>query len=278
MLTSNLIRYVTFSPSFISQIEGIILEPSKIGLNVSVDAVDACYTPIVQSGGSYDIKISAQSDSKVLSPDVIICSLGAKFKGYCANMARTFMVNAAPKVESTYAILISLYDVCLEKMIPGNELKDVHAAAKAFLAQKDPSLLSHLPKSLGFVTGLEFRDSLFVLNEKNTHKFVDGMIITLIVGLHNVPLPPPDQRSGSNMTVFSLLLADTVRVQTDAIPEVLTKFTKDFGDVSYSISDEVRRPYLLCLLLHCQRCSNIFPLYNLIGVFLIIVFNCYYFM
>eukprot|EP01032_Pedospumella_encystans_P025026 gene25026-28292_t len=40
------------------KIEEIILDPSKINIKVSVDAVDACYTPIIQSGGNYDIKPS----------------------------------------------------------------------------------------------------------------------------------------------------------------------------------------------------------------------------
>lgn len=216
--------------------EAVITDPSKIGLNVAPELVDACYTPIIQSGGKYDIKISAQSDSSVLSPDVIICSLGAKYKGYCANVARTFMVNVPPKVESTYSILVSLFDACLEQMVPGKELKDVYAAAKEHLTKKDQSLVSSLPKSLGFATGLEFRDSLLVLNEKNTNKFTDGMVFSLIVGLHNIALPADGAKS--TLTTFSLLLADTVRVQRDGAPEILTKMSKEFGDVSYTISDD----------------------------------------
>jgi nucleosome binding factor SPN SPT16 subunit len=220
-------------------VEAVITDPSKIGLNVAPDLVDACYTPIIQSGGKYDVKISAQSDSSLLSPDVIICSLGAKYKGYCANVARTFMVNVPSKVENTYAILLSLFDACLEQMVPGKELKDVYAAAKDHLTKKDPSLVSSLPKSLGFAIGLEFRDSLLVLNQNNTNKFVDGMVFSLIVGLHNIALPSDEAKSGASaLTTFSLLLSDTVRVQRDGPPEVLTKMSKDFGDVSYTISDD----------------------------------------
>lgn len=205
---------------------------------MSADAVDVCYFPIIQSGGQYDIKISAQSNSENLSSDIIICSLGAKYKGYCANMARTFMVNVPSKVESYYSILLSLYDACLEKMIPGNEFKDVYLGAKAFLTKKDPKLLVYLPKSLGFAIGLEFRDPLLVLNEKNDNKFMHGMIFTLTVGFHNVPLTSEEKKGSlKKLDVFSLLIADTVRVQTDAVPEVLTKTSKDFSDVSYTISD-----------------------------------------
>ena len=41
------------------------------------------------------------------------------------------------------------------------------------------------------------------------------------------------------MNVFSLLLADTVRVNAAGSPEILTKIAKDFVSVSYNINDKV---------------------------------------
>ena len=58
------------------KVEDVLTDPTAIA-KVSVDSVDACYSPIIQSGGKYDIKVSAFSDDEVLSPDVIICSLGS---------------------------------------------------------------------------------------------------------------------------------------------------------------------------------------------------------
>ena len=78
--------------------EKIIADPSTIGIKVSKDLVECCFFPIVQSGGEYDIKVSAQSNEKNLSYDIILCSLGARYKNYCANISRTFMVDAPPKV------------------------------------------------------------------------------------------------------------------------------------------------------------------------------------
>jgi nucleosome binding factor SPN SPT16 subunit len=226
------------------------LDPSKIDIKVSADAVDACYTPIIQSGGVYDIKPSALSDRNLLSPDVILCSIGARYKSYCANVSRTFMVDAPKKVEKTYATLVALYDACLEQMIPGNELKNVLEGAKAFLRKRDPELLNHLPKSLGFAVGLEFRDSSMLLNGVNTNKFAPGMVFNLSVGLHNVPLSEEDKKGATDavlkLQMFSVLLADVVCVQAEGVPDVLTKFSKDFGDVSYNIGGKVRN-LLLCV-------------------------------
>ncbi|KAJ1431655.1 FACT complex subunit-domain-containing protein [Ochromonadaceae sp. CCMP2298] len=224
------------------QVEEIIMDPSKISIKVAQDAVDSCYNPIIQSGGHYDIKASALSDKHNLSPDVILCSIGARYKSYCANLSRTFMVDAPAKVEKCYATLVALYDACLEQMIPGNQLKNVVEGARAFLTKRDPELLNHLPKSLGFAIGLEFRDSTMLLNHTNTNTFLAGMVFNLSVGLHNIPLSAEDTAGGTDaiqkLQVFSLLLADVVAVQAEGVPDVLTKHSKDFSDVSYNFNKD----------------------------------------
>lgn len=224
------------------KVNNMLLDPTSLA-KVSLDSCDACYTPVIQSGGKYDIKISAVSDEETtLSPDVIICSLGSRFRGYGSHMSRTYMVDAPSKIENTYSTLLALYQSCLEKMIVGNELKDVLAHAKTFLASRDAALAAHLAKSLGFSLGLEFRDSTMVLNSSNTNKFVENQVFTLSVGFHNVPLSAEDKAGAASsiqkLEAFSLLLADTVLIQKDGAPEVLTKLTKEFGEVSYNISGD----------------------------------------
>lgn len=222
------------------QVEEIIMDPTKINVEISQDLVDSCYTPIIQSGGKYDIKVSASSNEDQLTPDIIVCSLGARYKGYCSTISRTFMVDAPPKVEKTYATLLALYNVCIETMTVGKEYKDVLKAARTFLEAKDASLLAHLPKSLGFAIGLEFRDSTLVLNANNATKFAAGMVLNISVGFQNVPLLKDEKKDAADaiqkLQVFSLLLADVVVVTEDTVPEVLTKFGKEFSNVSYNIS------------------------------------------
>lgn len=116
--------------------EQIIFDPTKINVKVSADVVEICFSPIIQSGGKYDIKVSAQSNTDFLSSDIILCSLGARYKNYCANVSRTFMVDAPSKVEKTYLVLLQLFDACLDQMVIGHELKDVLEGAKAFLNKK----------------------------------------------------------------------------------------------------------------------------------------------
>lgn len=223
------------------QIESIIFDPSKIDIKVSKDFIESCYAPIIQSGGVYDIRPSAQSNNDKLSSDVILCSIGARYKNYCGNASRTFLIDPNRKITNTYNLLLALYDKCLEKMVPGNALKDVMDAARAYLTAKDASLISHLPKSLGFAIGLEFRDSTSLLNASNTAVFQEGMVFNLSVGFQNVPLTDADKvksvPSIQKLSQFSLLLSDTVCIQKDGVPDVLTKISKNIEDITYNLND-----------------------------------------
>eukprot|EP01035_Chromulina_nebulosa_P019212 gene19212-25063_t len=226
-----------------TKIEGIITDPSKINLKVSSEVVESCYNPIIQSGGKYDIRISAVSNSDILSSDVIICSIGARYKSYCANVARTFLIDAPIKIEQTYNTLLSLYNKSLEAMVVGNELKDVYETAVSFLTTKSSDLLPHLPKTLGFAIGIEFRDGTLVLNGNNKVKFTENMVFTLSIGFQNVPLSDEDKETSlsesiKKLNVFSLLLSDTVRIMKEGAPDILTKVSKEYSDISYNISDK----------------------------------------
>lgn len=63
---------------------------------------DWCYSPIIQSGGNYDLKSSAQTDDQRLKAGVILCSLGIRYKSYCSNVGRTFMID--PDAVSGFAV------------------------------------------------------------------------------------------------------------------------------------------------------------------------------
>jgi nucleosome binding factor SPN SPT16 subunit len=60
--------------------------------NVDFGSTDWIYTPIIQSGGKYDLKVSAESNQDNLKAGVILASFGIKYKDYCSNIARTFMI------------------------------------------------------------------------------------------------------------------------------------------------------------------------------------------
>jgi nucleosome binding factor SPN SPT16 subunit len=80
----------------------------------------------------------------------------------------------------------------------------VYAHALNYVREKHPDLEKNFPKNIGFAMGLEFRDSSYVLNAKNTRQLKANMVFNLALGLEGM-----DEGKGRK---YSLLLSDTVKV------------------------------------------------------------------
>lgn len=61
--------------------------------DVDFERTDICYAPIIQSGGKYNFKATAQSDNELLHDGTILCSLGVRYKSYCSNIGRTILID-----------------------------------------------------------------------------------------------------------------------------------------------------------------------------------------
>ena len=187
------------------EIDKILEDPNKINLKLPESDVSPCYYPIIQSGGKYDIRISAQSTTDKLKPDIIIASLGARYKMYCSNIARTFLVDPPKKVSETYELLLEMQDACLKQMRSGNQLKEVYKAAVSYLQENGrEDLISHLPKIVGFSQGLDFRDATLSLSSKNGVTFKKGMTFCLSVGFQNLELSSNDREDTPDKSAVSV--------------------------------------------------------------------------
>jgi nucleosome binding factor SPN SPT16 subunit len=65
-------------------------------------------------------------------------------------------------------------------------------------------LVDHLPKSLGYATGLDFRESAFSLTAKNPASFKKGMVFCLSIGFQNLELSESDLSSTPDKSPVSL--------------------------------------------------------------------------
>ena len=56
------------------------------------------------------------SDDNILHFGTIVVCLGVRFRNYCSNVVRTFMVNPSDKMQKNYEFLHSTYEKLLEKL------------------------------------------------------------------------------------------------------------------------------------------------------------------
>lgn len=206
---------------------------ARLPSEFDAEQIDWAYGPVVQSGGAYDLKLTATSDSKNLAPGIILSSFGIRYKTYNSLIARTYLVDPTKAQEANYAFLLNLHDVVLKEIRDGVVAKDLYNKAINLVRSKKPELESHLVKNVGAGIGIELRDSNMVLNAKNNRVLKNGMTLSITVGLTDVK--DPDSK-GNN--VYSMVITDTVRVGDNG-PHIFTKDAGiDMDSVSFYFGDD----------------------------------------
>ena len=173
-------------------------------------AVDAAFTPCVQSGGRYDLKLGAAPDEATLAPDVIVVSLGARASSYCAAVGRTYFVDPDESQEKEYKALCAAFDAAVGALRPGAPLSAARDAAVAALeASEAPHLARILPKVVGGGVGLEVRESALALSSTSTLKVEPGMCFVVRLGVTGLTRDDPPKGKAAS---YALLVCDTVVV------------------------------------------------------------------
>ncbi|KAF7824947.1 FACT complex subunit SPT16-like [Senna tora] len=235
-LTTSAEKKVAHS-TLMDETEKAILEPSKVNCKLKAENVDICYPPIFQSGGEFDLKPSAVSNNELLhydSTSVIICAVGARYKSYCSNIARTFLIDADPLQSKGYEVLLKAHEAVIGSLKPGNKLSAAYQEAVSVVEKDAPELVPNLTKSAGTGIGIEFRESGFNLNAKNDKLVKEGMVFNVSLGFQNLQ----SQSNSSKNRTFSLLLADTVIVNKDKTEVVTNMSSKAVKDVAYSFNED----------------------------------------
>ncbi|XP_039489324.1 FACT complex subunit spt16 isoform X2 [Drosophila santomea] len=197
--------------------------------------LDMAYPPIIQSGGVYSLKFSAVADKNPLHFGVIVCSLGARYKSYCSNISRTFLVNPTEAMQENYTFLVSVQEEILKLLVPGTKLCDVYEKTLDYVKKEKPSMVDNLPKSFGFAMGLEFRENSIVIGPKCQALLKKNMVFNLHVGISNLTNPEAADKEGKN---YALFIGDTVLVGEQSPASVMTPSKKKIKNVGIFIKDD----------------------------------------
>ena len=65
----------------------------KLGDDFDITQLDWTVGPVIQSGGKYDLRQSAQSDENTLHAGTIVASMGLRYKSYSSQIARTYLID-----------------------------------------------------------------------------------------------------------------------------------------------------------------------------------------
>ncbi|CAL1394106.1 unnamed protein product [Linum trigynum] len=204
----------------IEEIEEATLQPAlKLNVKLRSQNVDICRHP--------DLKRYCSNDELTYSDSasVITCSLGSQYKGYCSNVARSFLVSPDSSQIKAYEILLKAQEAAISAVRPGVRVGAAYVAASSIIRSEAPELVGQLTESVGAGIGLEFHESVLDLIGTNDRMVKAGMAFNVSLALRDL--------KGADNSSFSLLLADTVVVCAEGA-EVLTQPSpKAVGYVTY---------------------------------------------
>ncbi|KAJ3824085.1 FACT complex subunit SPT16 [Lentinula raphanica] len=188
--------------------------------------VEFAYSPIIISRSSktgYDLRYTAEStEDNIAHKGVLLVAFGMRYKNYCANVGRTFIVDPTPEQEAQYSVLLSLQAELLKFITDGVAAREVYQHALAYVKEKHPEYEKNFVKNLGFGTGVEFRDSTYLLSPKNGHILRENMSLNLGLGFSDLV-----DADGSK---YALHIVDTIKVGKNGSTFLTDgmKSTKDF--------------------------------------------------
>lgn len=100
-------------------------------------------------------------------------------------------------------------DEILKALVEGAKLSDVYNTTEAYVKKEKPALLDKMTKTLGFVTGIEFRESSLVIGPKNNAVVKKGMVFNVNLGFSDLENP---ESNDERYKKYALFLSDTVVV------------------------------------------------------------------
>eukprot|EP00731_Ephydatia_muelleri_P026733 Em0018g833a len=201
----------------------VTTEKKFIPAGVDADQVEICYSPIIQSGGDYQLKFSTVSSEEKLHFGTIICYLGIRYKSYCSNIVRTMFVQPTQEMQDHYEFLLSVYDKALENLKEGVKLSDVYSAVYDYVGQQHPELQESFTKTIGFAMGIEFREGSLPIAPKCNLTVKKGMVFNINLGFSGLANPSAEDEEGKTYAIF---IGDTVLVEESGPATELTALSK----------------------------------------------------
>ena len=168
-------------------INSLQLEMTEIDLKQTIEmfyqnaGAECSFEPIIAFGNNSAYPHHHSSSRKLKVGDIVLIDMGAKVKGYCSDMTRTFMYKKSKKkVEEMYQRVVLAHDAAVLKIASGTSVGDLDKEARKSLGE----LEQYFVHSLGHGIGIEVHESPF-LKKGSKDSLQSGMVITIEPGVYD---------------------------------------------------------------------------------------------
>jgi Xaa-Pro aminopeptidase len=137
--------------------------------------------PLVQSGARAADPHATASDKKIGWGESVIVDISSVYKGYYADMTRTFCLGNSPEVEKVYGMVLEAQRRAIDAAGPGSEVAALDGAARGFL--KKEGLDRYFTHRTGHGLGLEVHEAPYIV-EGGKEKLGRNMFFTVEPGVY----------------------------------------------------------------------------------------------
>lgn len=185
----------------------IAFEIEKFFIQNGADGL--AFETIVASGVNTSKPHSIPSNRKIQNDDIILIDMGAKYKGYCADMTRTFFIGkVSDEEQKLYNLVLKAQESVMQKIKDGVDGKVISNDVQRYFNENNYGLIH----ALGHGVGLDVHE-LPYLSFRVSHILKENMIVTNEPGIY---IPGK----------IGIRIEDTVKVNK-LEPEILTKSNKN---------------------------------------------------
>jgi len=226
------------------QVEGLIesyfLEKGASG---------TAYNSIIGGGDNATILHYIENNADLKDGDLLLIDAGAEYKGYAADITRTFPVNGkfTKAQREIYDIVLETQKACIEATVTGTTIKQrqdlsiemltegmkkvglLKGAVKTLIRKK--SYLKYYMHGVGHYIGMDVHDAGRYFTDqksKNSRPFQPGMVLTAEPGIY---VPPDDRSAPAKYRGMGIRIEDDVLVTQGGNRILTTKVPKEIEEI-----------------------------------------------
>lgn len=142
--------------------------------------------------------------------DLLVMDIGARFRGYCADVTRTIPVNGrfTDRQREIYTLVYEASRRAAAVLRPGATLRDAHRVASQHLSENGIDVARFFPHGVGHGLGLEVHDA-----PSTRTPLEAGMVVTIEPGIYIL-----DEELGVRIEDDYLITEDGAELLSDDIP------------------------------------------------------------
>lgn len=141
------------------------------------------FDPITVAGPNTAMPHAVPSDRPIQGDEMVLFDTGAKLRGYCSDMTRTFAMGSVPsQLGDAWKVVLEAQLTAADRVRPGMTGAQVDEIARSVIDAA--GFGEHFVHGLGHGIGLEVHEPPWLTRTRGTDTLVPGMVFTIEPGIY----------------------------------------------------------------------------------------------